>query len=318
MSDRRHGVGHLTDERIQEWLDGQLSQREAARLQTHLDDCTRCRTEVEDWKGFVADLSALPVLTPEESFSGRVLAGLDPEIGKSRLTLGARAWFGRKFGADRNRAPSHPDSASLHDFLEGALGRRQSARVLRHLTACEPCRREAKAWREMFIDLAALPQLSPSADFASEVMARVRIPEPAPVQRALLQRALDRARSLAGPRRRRAWAAAAGMALTPMLTIWMVAFAVFSHPLATLSNLSAFVWLKGAALAGALGNSVVTGLMDNAAVFRTWTALGSLTSSPATASAALLVFSILTLAAAWVLYRNLFSASGEPAYVKTS
>jgi hypothetical protein len=101
-----------------------------------------------------------------------------------------------------------------------------------------------------------------------------------------------------------------------MLTTWVVAYAVFSQPLVTVGNLGAFAWLKGSTLAGTLGNSIVAGLMDNAAVFRTWMALGSLTSSPATVAVGLLVFSILTLAAAWVLHRNLFSASAEHAHVK--
>lgn len=316
MSDGRHGIGHLTDERIQEWLDGRLSRPEAARVQTHLDGCARCRAEAEVWKSLVADLSSLPALVPAVDFSGRVLSELEHESGKSRWAQGVRVWLSRKFGTDPDRASVHPDTASLQEFLEGALRGRQSARLLRHLTACESCRREAKAWSAMFTELDTLLQLVPSADFARQVMARVRLPEPAPARVALLRRALDRARAMAGPRRRRAWAAAAGAALTPMLTTWLVAYAVFSHPLVTVGNLGAFIWLKGSALAGMLGSSVLAGLIDNAAVFRTWTAVGSLTSSPATAGAGLLVFSILTLAATWVLYRNLFSTSSEPAYVK--
>ena len=318
MSDGRHGIGHLTDQRIQEWLDGQLSQGEAARIEAHLDGCARCRAEAEVWRDLIADLSSLPALIPAASFSGQVLAELGQKTETSRWTVRARAWIGRKFGGVPDQISAHPGATDLQDFLEGALRGRQSARLRRHLAACESCRREAKAWSAIFTGLDALPRLAPSAGFARDVMARVRLPEPAPVRIALLRRALDRARALAGPRRSRAWAAAAGMALTPMLTTWLVAYAVFSHPLVTVGNLGAFAWLKGSTLAGMLGNSVVAGLMGNAAVFRTWLALGSLTSSPAATGAGLLVFSILTLAAAWVLYRNLFSASAEHAYVKIS
>ena len=318
MSDGRHGIGHLTAQRIQEWLDGQVSQREAARIQAHLDGCARCREEAEVWRDLIADLSSLPTLIPAADFGGRVLAELGQETGRSRWTVRARLWLGQTFGGVPDHTSAHPGAADLQDFLEGALRGRQSARLRRHLAACASCRRDAKAWSAIFTGLDALPQLAPSAGFARDVMARVRLPEPAPVRIALLRRTLDRARALAGPRRRRAWAAAAGVALTPMLTTWLVAYAVFSHPLVTLGNLGAFVWLKGSTLAGMLGSSVVAGLMENAAVFRTWMALGSLTSSPATAGAGLLVFSILTLAACWVLYRNLFSASAEHAYVKIS
>ena len=318
MADGRHGIGHLTDQRIQEWLDGQLSQREAARIQAHLDGCARCRAEAEVWRDLIADLSSLPALVPAADFSGRVLAELGQETGTSRWVLRARDWLGQKFAGVPDHTSAHPGAADLQDFLGDALRGRQAARLRRHLAACSSCRHEAKAWSAIFAGLDALPRLAPSAGFAREVMARVRLPEPAPVQITLPRRALDRARALAVPLRRRAWAAAAGVAMTPMVTTWLVAYAVFSHPLATVGNLVAFVWLKGNTLAGILGNSIVAGLMDNAAVFRTWSALGSLTSSPATTGAGLLVFSILTLAAAWVLYRNLFSASAEHAYVKIS
>jgi anti-sigma factor RsiW len=34
---------HLTDEQIQEWLDGRLTQSEGGRLDAHLEACPRCR-----------------------------------------------------------------------------------------------------------------------------------------------------------------------------------------------------------------------------------------------------------------------------------
>jgi hypothetical protein len=148
-------------------------------------------------------------------------------------------------------------------------------------------------------------------------MARVRVPEPAPARAALVRRALDRVRALAGPRHRRAWAAAAGVALTPGVTVALVAYAVFSHPLMTLGNLASFLWLKGIAIGTALGGGFVTGLVESAAIFRAWTAFATLARSPAMAGGGLLAFSLLTLASAWVLYRNVFNAPA-PAYANNA
>jgi hypothetical protein len=163
--------------------------------------------------------------------------------------------------------------------------------------------------------LAALPRLAPAPDFARSVMAQVRVPQPAPVRAALVRRGLDRVRALAGPRHRKAWAAAAGIALAPTVTVSLVAYAVFSHPLMTVGNLASFVWIKSMALSAALGGGVLDSLAQSAALFRAWTALGALARSPALASMGLLAFSMLTLASAWVLYRNLFTT---PAHAQTA
>ena len=133
-------------------------------------------------------------------------------------------------------------------------------------------------------------------------MAQVRLPEPAPARVALARRLAIHVRALAGPRRRKAWVAAAGVALAPAITVGLIAYTVFSHPLVTVGSLATFVWLKGSAVAAALGGGVVTSLTQSATLFRAWTTLGTLISSPAAAGAALLAFSALTLTAVWVLY----------------
>ena len=311
----RAGLGHLSDERIQEWLDGQLSQRETADVQTHLDGCARCRAEAEVWKSVMTDLSSLSALAPAEGFGGQVLAGLGQETESAPWAVRAQAWLRQRFGTVTDPASAHPDPARLQELLEGSLQGRRSTRLQRHMAACESCSREARAWSALFTGLDALTRLAPSAGFAHAVMARVRLPEPAPVRIALVRRALARVRALAGPRHRQAWAAAAGVALTPAITAGLMAYSVFSHPLVTVGNLGTFIWLEGGALAGMLGNGVITGLMENAALFRAWMALDSLTRSPATTGAGLLFFLTLTLAAVWVLYRNLFTPSAaRPAH----
>jgi predicted anti-sigma-YlaC factor YlaD len=320
MSDQNR---HLTDDQIQDWLDGRLTLSEGGRLDAHLEGCARCRAEVEGWRVLVEELSALPTLTPAPGFSGRVLDG----IGRAeRLPLAARVratlagWLPGKAAVE-----AHPDSGRLQDFLDGALRGRPAAVVRGHLAACESCRGEAQAWGAVLRGLGDLPRLAPSAAFAPAVMARVRIPQPAPARAGLVRQASDalyragrRVRALAGPRHRRAWAAVAGIALTPGVTVALVAYMVFSQPLMTLGNLASFLWIKGAALAGALGGGVLTSVVQSAAIFRAWTAFDTLARSPAAAGAGLLAFSMLTLASAWVLYRNLFTAPVARAHAKTA
>lgn len=297
-------IRHLTDDQIQEWLDGRLDRPVGARLEAHLEACARCRVEVEAWRAVITELAALAPLAPPPGFGGRVLDAVGRHAeAKASLADRVRGWLTRS-----DRAKAHPGAAALQDFLDGAL-RGGSARTVRaHLAACSSCRTEARAWSGVMESLAALPQLAPEAPIADAVMARVRLPEPSPARAAMARRVLDRARAFAGPRRRRAWAAAAGIALAPAVTAALVAYTVFSHPLVTLGTIGSFVSIKAAALLGAAGSAVATALMQSAPLFRAWTVVGALTHSPATAGASLLACSGLTVVSAWVLYRNVYRA----------
>src|SRR5207244_1320916 len=102
------------------------------------------------------------------------------------------------------------------------------------------------------------------------------------------------------------------------VTAALVAYAVFSHPLVTMGTHASFLSIKGGALVAAVGGGVMSTLMQSAALFRAWTVVGSLAQSPAAAGASLLAFSGLTLASAWVLYRNVFSAPVARAYAKSA
>lgn len=313
MSD---AIRHLSDDQIQDWLDGRLPRNEVGRLEAHLDGCARCRAEAEGWRALVHELSALPPLAPTLGFSGRVLDAVgraqSPLLLAARIRAALRSWVGGP------ALDGHPGADRLQDFVDGALAGRKASAVRAHLTACAPCREQAQSWSAIVRELGTLPGLAPSPVFAQGVMARVRIPQPAPKRVALAHRVLDRVRAFSGPRHRRAWAAAAGIAFTPGITVAVVAYAVFSHPLMTVGNLVTFLGLKGSAMTTALGGGLVTGVVQNAALFRAWTAIGSLARSPATAGAGLLVFSVLTLASAWILYRNLFNAQAAPAYAKSA
>jgi hypothetical protein len=186
--------------------------------------------------------------------------------------------------------------------------------VRRHLAACTDCRADAQRWVALVDGLAALPRHAPSPGFAHAVMSQVRIAPAGAAAHSLARRLLDRGRALAGPRQRMAWAAAAGVAFTPVVTVGLIAYAVFSHPLVTVGNLATFVWLKGAALADALGAGLLGGVSESASILRAWSAVGSL--SPTTAGAGLLAMCALTLTSAWVVYRNVIAPDRQVAHAR--
>ena len=308
---------HLTDERIQEWLDGRLSERERAQVEAHLGACEHCRAEADMWSSLMADLSSLPDLDPGHELRGRVLSAVS-----AGRTPAALPWAARIVDLFRN--PAHPDAAQLEALLTGALPRRQTIRLREHVDACDSCRHEALAWSAVLGRLDALPRMAPSEGFGDAVMARLRVAQsasamaPARVRMGerLARRAVARARALVGPGRRRAWAAVAGVALTPATVVGLVAYTIFSHPLVTLGNLGSFVWLKGGAAADALGGGFASGLTQNAVLFRAWSLVGTMARTPVMAGTGLIAFTVLTAMAVWVLYRNLFSSSARPAYAR--
>lgn len=74
-----HG-GHLAEERIQTYLDRQLSEGEMAGVRAHLDRCAACRAEIEAWRGVFARLTTLPDLEPSPGFAEGVMAEIEPEL----------------------------------------------------------------------------------------------------------------------------------------------------------------------------------------------------------------------------------------------
>ncbi len=308
-----HETFHLTAERIQALLDGQLPPGEAVRTREHVDTCARCRSEVEAWEALFGELCELPELAPSAGFQERVMAAA-PAARALPWAARVRGWLGLApvYGPDM-----HPRGIDLQDLLDGTLGRRRAAAVDGHVRVCSTCRHEVEALAGVVTALERLPLHAPAEGFADRVMERVRVPEPAPVLARLGHRALARVREVLSLRTRRAWAAVAGVALTPTLITAMVAWVVFSHPLVTVSGLGYFLWLQGSHLAAAAlqwGAAAATG---SPLLFRAWQALKGLSVAPSTAATAFVVFSALTVMAVWVLYRNLFTAHvSEGRYAK--
>ena len=67
---------HLTDELLNEYLDGELSSEACVDVQQHLDDCSDCAMRMRDWSLLFAEIEQLPDLEQVMDFVPGVLAKL--------------------------------------------------------------------------------------------------------------------------------------------------------------------------------------------------------------------------------------------------
>ena len=65
--------GHLTDLARELWAAGEAEGSGAERTQDHLQSCSSCRAQVEEWREIFHALSSLPALEPSLSFDRRVM-----------------------------------------------------------------------------------------------------------------------------------------------------------------------------------------------------------------------------------------------------
>lgn len=290
---------HLSAETLQALLEGQLAARERGPAEEHLAACAHCAGELELWRTLFQDLSQLPVLAPSATFSEKILAGVRVREPLS-LAARARAWLGAGGHA------AHPTDERLQDFVDGTLPVRQAARVRTHLEGCPGCSGQAAAWRAAFAHLDGLEPLALSDGFAARVMAQVRIPAPAPARVPEWRRALAWVGGLV-PQTRQAWAAISGVALTPAVTLGLVFWTLFSHPTLTPGALAYFAWWKATEFAGLAWKTFTAAAMESSGLFEIYSFFGSLVVSPAAVAGSFIALSLGTLAASWVLYRNLFA-----------
>ncbi len=67
---------HPEGGRIQDFVDGLLPARQAARVRAHLEACETCAHEATEWRVLMGRLSSLPHKAPSEVFADRVMAGV--------------------------------------------------------------------------------------------------------------------------------------------------------------------------------------------------------------------------------------------------
>lgn len=312
-------IRHLSEEALQGFLDGSLPEGEAGRVQEHVASCVRCRSELEAWEVLFHELGELGDLAPTPGFADRVMASLPREEPVALpLTARVKKWFGR-----RERVPVFGDAGHLtpgtaQDLLEGLLPREVSLDVEDHLHGCRLCRDEVDGWRTLMLRLDEVPQLAPSPDFTERVMAHVRVQNALAVARPTLQERVASWLGGVSPRTRKRIAGLAGAAVTPLATLALVTWVVFSHPLVTVGNLVSFLWLETQDAVGALATALVGETVDSGLLVQAAELVRAIGAAPGAAALAFATFSILTLVAVWVLYRNLIATHVDGRYAHAS
>ena len=296
--------GHLSAERIQAFLEEELPKREHRLVEEHLEACARCSSELAAWETLFSGLGALRGHRPHEGFADRVMTNVrlpEPRSLPERVRSRAAAMLG--LGES-----GHVDDTLAQDLVDGLLPGRQVARVRRHIERCGPCADQVEGFARIVSGLAALPRFEPSAAFADQVMARVDLAPRLASERASETRGWLAAVRRLVPRTRRAWAALSGAAVTPVATVGLVAYAVFSHPALTLESLLSYVSWQIADLA-AMGWGAMLGLMaQGVAALGLRDLLGAAASAPLAIAAASALYSVLVVMALRVLYKNLVTA----------
>lgn len=298
--DRHPGEGAL-----QGLLDGSLPEGEAERVRGHVSSCARCSAEMEAWELLFHGLADLEDIGPSADFVDRVMTSLPREPETRPLGARVREWLG--VGRPGVEWVDHLNAARAQDLLDGALPRRELAAVEQHLHGCRLCREEVDGWRSLMMQLDGVPTLAPSPIFGERVMAHVRVRNAVATARPTVG---ERLRAWAGEfavRNRRRMAALAGAAVTPAVTMALVAYVVFSHPLVTIGNLISFFWLKGQEAISASASALLGEVLQSGVVVMTIDVTRGLIATPSMALTLFALFGIGTLTAFWILYRNLIA-----------
>lgn len=320
----RLDLEHIEDGVLQDFLDGILATRQATRVERHLDQCSTCQGSADAWLVVLRQLEGLEHFAPQSGFADRVMARIEIV---DRVPLGTRIRqsVARILGGS---TPEHVPSGVLQDFVDGILPARALARVEAHIGACMTCTSEVEGWRSIVSRLEKLERFAPASTFADQVMTRVVLPQPAPARIKSLAYAAGRVASVAAtaarrlvPRTQEAWAALAGVAVTPVATLGLVLYTVFSHPTLTLNSLASFAWWKVMDLAAGAFEGFSATALQGTQGFGMSSLFETLASAPLMVGGGVLAYSMVSALAMRVLYRNLImnrSVNGRYAYVSAS
>jgi anti-sigma factor RsiW len=289
---------------MQALLDGSLPDGEVAGVQKHLASCARCASELEAWQVLFHELGELGGMSPSDGFADRVLREVPlgaPE--PAPLPARIRGWIGGR--SDAVEPARHLDPGALQELLDGRVSAHGVTAMESHLRGCRLCREEMGAWRALVVCLDDLPRLAPSLGFSERVMAHIRVQAALAVARPSFRERVLAWVEAVNPRTSRRVAALAGAAVTPLVTLALVTYTVFSHPLVTVGSLWTFLSLRSqdllAAVMGPLGEGLVS--------LQAHSAFQYLAQTPAAMAGVLSLLGCLTLMAVWVLYRHLFATN---------
>jgi hypothetical protein len=87
------GNGHLNDQQLLHYVDGELTAKESTRYRTHLEACWTCRAKLDDLNGTIKKIVNLrnEILLPMVPVPPRSWDGLDPLMRKLEETIGKRS-----------------------------------------------------------------------------------------------------------------------------------------------------------------------------------------------------------------------------------
>lgn len=282
-------------QRILSYLDGEMNPAAAKDFEAEAAQDGRMADELAAYRSLFAAMRSLRPRRPRAGFAARV-------VGR-RLVQPAGWKRSRAWRAMSGRLVLDPFAAAA----EGVLPARQ-AKALAAYVARDPEAAAAMASsRRLVEELGRLPGFQPSDGFAERVISRVRwVPRkarpwdeaPAWVRRALL------------PRDGRRLAFASGMATGPVAAVAVAAYVVLSKPMVTLPNLAAFAWAKSSGAVSGLAEAVFGAIGRSPVVRETYGMFGGFSAfSLSAAAAGLCVVGALGLLSAWVLYKNVATAT---------
>lgn len=302
---RQPSPPNASAERAFAYLDGELDAEEHSAFEADAKRDPALAAELAAARAFLRAMGTLRELSPSPDFAVRTMA---------RFRLPASPWarfWSWMAGSDHGVARN-----PLAALVEGELSRRQAAWMTAYVASDPKAAASLAAWKRLHQRLERLPALEPAPGFPFRVMARVPAARVrAPAARSLAGRSWAAAvadwTTKALPRRQERLAAASGVAFGPVAAVAAVAWVVFSNPMVTFSVVAAFATAKVAAVFG-LAGAFVGDLATSTA--RSWTAglwnsgsqglLDGATAAAPTVAAGLAAFAALSLASAWVLYKN--------------
>ena len=294
---------HVAADVLQDFIEGSLAARRAERVEAHLTACSECAHEADVWLGVMRRLDELPSFAPAEEFADRVIAEVQmPEA----LSLVAR--LRGRFTGFAGPSPEHVPTGLLQDLVDGALPNKAVARIEAHVADCLVCTNELAAWRSISVRLGSLEQFAPSEHFRERVMEAVLATRE---QTSVAQRpAWSRLAAAAGrwvPQTREAWAALSGVAVTPVVIVGLMAYAVFSHPTLTVGSLLSFARWQVSDLATAALTALSAAALQNASGLGVSTFLEMLVAAPVLVAGGVLIYTVASAFAVRVLWRNLYA-----------
>lgn len=329
MTDPRR-KSHVPEAVLQDFLEGSLGARSAERVARHLTGCASCAAEADAWTGVFRRLDQLEAFTPGEGFADRVISGVqlpDPVSLAARIRARVASLFGSPLRGLGASAPEHVPAGILQDFVDGALPETAVARVEAHVEACGRCANELDSWRLVAARLGSLGSFEPAEGFEDQVMAGLRVARatrPLPAREPAWARGLRAARSglrRLVPETRQAVAVLSGAAVTPMVVVGLVFWALASHPALTMSSLVSFAWWQVSDLVTAAVAAASTVAFQSAEMFGLYSLLETLASAPTVVAGGVLVYTTVCALALRVLYKNLFAnrpTGGRHTHVQTA